>query len=1000
MSSSVCYNLSVLVLISAYLVCILGGIIHINQSHQMTNTDSNYYFSLSSIHCIKSDDCTVICDEALACHSSVIYCPPHADCHVICNASNACADTNIIWSLNRTVNSTLTCNYYCGGTTRTTVYAPNDNKPFYLECKDNSCRGSIIHCPSNAECHINCDYSGCGSASFVWPEHHAYSLTCQSKSASCKDIVYTPYNDNQDLIIAATGSNMLAKAIITCPQNAWCNISCNHHYGACFRDSTGGQGYTTINCPTHGTGLCSITCVGEHACGLAVLNGNGILSICEGEGACSNTLFPKPPSNYNYTLHCYGIESCENALIQCPDHAECHIYCHSKSSCANALIRWPTNTSIHSTIFCNDTVTGACDHVNMPFVADVYPNDESLDFYYQCSNDNPCNASVIHCPFNAGCFLKCDGSYACNGLALEWIEWQKHSLSCYSEDGSCRGVTIMPADDNVDYVLRCDEDYMCEYATVHCPKNASCTLFCSETYSCRRAVIYGPINHPFTVVCLGDYYANVVGMCQSMFIHAENTSFFTLQGCYPWGACRFVSVWFPPSSGSVTKAIIYATPIEAHGLNDVSFYAVNGWNDVVIDFSFDEWNPKKSLEIYGKMHCSQDYSIVCTLLPTEWRCNPYGISTCNEWYNVTPESDMISTTQTMAQTQTQQHVQIQTSQTTSIKPEQLQLDMRIVMIVLGVCALIVLIIICFCVKKMKKANLEQSNVISNGLVVIIVIGEYDKEAVNADFDGYLESLPIGIDAQHLSQLFGLLNYKIIPNDCTKLRWKEAELVQYLRTEIGNELFDDASGELKYDGLIVCISAHGIKDNIITSDYRTIEKTVIHRIISIKYPKAREIPRIFLFDSCEGSLDRQRSEFIRASTINEDDYKLEVLPMEEEQKTSREFMIEKDDRDKGIVLGHIRTGNEWTMSTKNPDYKLIEIHAANTGFQAKCHREFGSYLIYLFTQKMLKNIEGDQNKTLAAMFDEIQNELHDAGKSQTKNIFNNTTAKLKFMINPN
>ena len=48
----------------------------------------------------------------------------------------------------------------------------------------------------------------------------------------------------------------------------------------------------------------------------------------------------------------------------------------------------------------------------------------------------------------------------------------------------------------------------------------------------------------------------------------------------------------------------------------------------------------------------------------------------------------------------------------------------------------------------------------------------------------------------------------------------------------------------YDGLIVFISCHGIKDYIISSDYGKINKNAIHRVFSIGHPKSRDNPRIF------------------------------------------------------------------------------------------------------------------------------------------------------------
>eukprot|EP01083_Nonionella_stella_P307823 1083377_1 len=246
-------------------------------------------------------------------------------------------------------------------------------------------------------------------------------------------------------------------------------------------------------------------------------------------------------------------------------------------------------------------------------------------------------------------------------------------------------------------------------------------------------------------------------------------------------------------------------------------------------------------------------------------------------------------------------------------------------------ALLVLVAVIFiCVVKVKKTNQKRDeNVISNALIALIVIGEYDyciTDEDDVDGEQVLYSLPLEKDVVHLTALFSLLNYNIISrNDAIKLHWKADEVVSFLQNDVGKELFDD-NGELNYDGLIEVISSHGMKDNIITSDRKTIEKVALHRIVSIKYPNSREIPRLFLFDSCEGSEQRIK-----------DEYKMDIL--------------EEKEQSKGFGLNDVQGGFKWTTSTKNPDYKLVEIHAANAGFQAKAHMQFGSYLIYLFTKKM-------------------------------------------------
>ena len=58
---------------------------------------------------------------------------------------------------------------------------------------------------------------------------------------------------------------------------------------------------------------------------------------------------------------------------------------------------------------------------------------------------------------------------------------------------------------------------------------------------------------------------------------------------------------------------------------------------------------------------------------------------------------------------------------------------------------------------------------------------------------------------------------------------------------------------------------------------------------------------------------------------------------------------------------------------------------------------GSYLIYLFTDRIRRNVSDQKGDTLADIMEEIQNRLHDKGKQQPVIVFNNNTRKLKFVI---
>ena len=257
---------------------------------------------------------------------------------------------------------------------------------------------------------------------------------------------------------------------------------------------------------------------------------------------------------------------------------------------------------------------------------------------------------------------------------------------------------------------------------------------------------------------------------------------------------------------------------------------------------------------------------------------------------------------------------------------------------------------------------------------------------------------IRYDIHNVIKLFGRggLNYEIYPYyqqnqtiDTYKAYWLKQELLAFLRnraTALETNLSQSFTVK-KYDGLIVMISCHGISDDgrecIITSDYALIEKESIHRIFSAKNAKSRGIPRIFLFDCCSG--ENQRDTTVRSPRIN-------LLSVDSEGEDEEES---SDDAGKNIptlsvvrsVTDETAVGPEmgknapervesviWALDENNPDFGLITINAANSGFQSKMSCETGSYVVTQLTKRLAKNIyENDNKKFLSKILRSIQNE---------------------------
>ena len=289
---------------------------------------------------------------------------------------------------------------------------------------------------------------------------------------------------------------------------------------------------------------------------------------------------------------------------------------------------------------------------------------------------------------------------------------------------------------------------------------------------------------------------------------------------------------------------------------------------------------------------------------------------------------------------------------------------------LGVCILILAAMLCVNRIKLRR-KWKEGLEIKNGLIVSIGIGEYGPRPLNAEAPGFLTNLSVGTDVNNLRQFADYLNFPFYTvND--KLSWSKAEVMTFLDEAIGTHFFDE-KGKSRHDGLIVAISSHGFGNSMISSDYEMINRTEIHRSISEKYPQIRVIPRIFIFDACDGTRDRKTTMDLQSSNVE---------------------IVEANKGDNDTVQA-LQMETEWTSRTKNPDYNLAVVHGANDGFVSKMQNsEVGSYLTYCFIKMVKERIKRKARQGLSDILVEIQDTLHDKGKQMIKFICFNKMGNLR------
>merc|ERR1712087_942875 len=125
-----------------------------------------------------------------------------------------------------------------------------------------------------------------------------------------------------------------------------------------------------------------------------------------------------------------------------------------------------------------------------------------------------------------------------------------------------------------------------------------------------------------------------------------------------------------------------------------------------------------------------------------------------------------------------------------------------------------------------------------------------------EVNGEMENLNgIEHDVTNMHLLFGdRLNYAVWPKikdgQHPVVYWTEENLKKFFE-KAARHLSNNIVRGKYFDGLVCIISCHGIPRFICTSDYKLYSKVAIHRTLS-QYVNLRGIPRLFLFDCCQGA----------------------------------------------------------------------------------------------------------------------------------------------------
>ena len=124
--------------------------------------------------------------------------------------------------------------------------------------------------------------------------------------------------------------------------------------------------------------------------------------------------------------------------------------------------------------------------------------------------------------------------------------------------------------------------------------------------------------------------------------------------------------------------------------------------------------------------------------------------------------------------------------------------------------------------------------------------------------------------------------------------------------------------------------------------------------------ARDFPRIFVFDCCEGN--RALGKGVKRKKNN--------------TQTTHTALVkgDGDDEEKQDANLNLTRQPTWNYGEDNPDFKLAELNASNPDYISYTNTLKGSYLIQGFYDRAVQCLEKKRDLILSDVFKEVQREL--------------------------
>eukprot|EP01060_Flectonema_neradi_P022561 TRINITY_DN307_c0_g2_i1.p1 TRINITY_DN307_c0_g2~~TRINITY_DN307_c0_g2_i1.p1 ORF type:complete len:2543 (+),score=478.96 TRINITY_DN307_c0_g2_i1:92-7630(+) len=524
-----------------------------------------------SLSC-EGETCTMTCNDKQSCFETPVTMKSSGLSTLECSAEQACKSDEIRCDGEN-------CNIDCTDK-EACMHAQLDlesDQKTDLKCEgEHACMLAEIEC-EGPECVIGCgdntgDKQSCQQATITSKATTSTDITCQGEQACLQAEIRADSSSNGAVTIDCTGTQPCLRTEFRCPTNDDCTIKCDG-VQSCLQ--------ATIKCPSSlpSGKRCHLICEGNGAChSITSSEVSGDLSVeCVTNSACSDYLLglistpPTPTgevtscpsgtechcSNEPCLVTCAGSDSCDSAVLACPNSAsvchmtfsgtesgeDSHIECLASDTCRVLCTEHESCKSLQGY---DDIITSGSSTGGVPVAVGknygiyIHTADEGI---ISCSHDDSCVSTSMLCAAKK-CDITCVAG-ACDGASFNAAATTVNGVTQSCATNGCRDATFNFGDAQSDVAIACNGNMACFDASVTFPPTHTGSLHCIGSTSCKDISVSCQ-SHTCSTQCSGQ------NSCESgQFTAAASTTTDIVHTCNNINACLSATLSYQAAQAPV-----------------------------------------------------------------------------------------------------------------------------------------------------------------------------------------------------------------------------------------------------------------------------------------------------------------------------------------------------------------------------------------------------------------------------------------------------------------